>query len=208
MDNSSRSERSRKAVIQAALTIIARDGPGQLTFDAIARESGISKGGVMHQFPSKGALVKGLLEHQIEYFADFARDNLAMIGANRPEPALAAQIAIMRTAMSNPHPVAFVILAALVEDPSILSIAREAGAKSLQGIKAEASDPELSMLRWAAARGLLLDALFGLTPFPEKERERLFERLLDDRYWCSSPNVKKQRPARPARKSVRGDQRR
>jgi len=50
MDNATRSERSRTAAIQAALTIIARDGPGKLTFDAIARESGMSKGGLMHQF--------------------------------------------------------------------------------------------------------------------------------------------------------------
>ena len=37
MDNASRSERTRKAVLQAALTIIARDGPARLTLDAIAR---------------------------------------------------------------------------------------------------------------------------------------------------------------------------
>ena len=46
MDNPSRSEKTRNAVIQAALAIIARDGPGRLTLDAIARESGISKGGL------------------------------------------------------------------------------------------------------------------------------------------------------------------
>ena len=57
MENAARSERSRKAAIQAALTIIARDGPGRLTLDAIARESGISKGGVMHQFRTKEAVL-------------------------------------------------------------------------------------------------------------------------------------------------------
>jgi len=73
MDNPSRSERSRKLAIEAAFTIIARDGPGQLTFDAIARESGISKGGLMHQFRTKGNVLKALLEHQTDYFENFFR---------------------------------------------------------------------------------------------------------------------------------------
>ena len=45
MDNATRSERSRNVALDAALVIIARDGPGRLTLDAIARESGLSKGG-------------------------------------------------------------------------------------------------------------------------------------------------------------------
>ena len=101
MDNSTRSERSRKAAIQAALAIIARDGPGQLTFDAIARESGISKGGLMHQFPSKGALMKGLLEHQVEYFGKFSSDYLAAAGASKAEPSLAAQDAYVDFIRAN-----------------------------------------------------------------------------------------------------------
>jgi hypothetical protein len=36
MDNASRSERSRNVALDAALVIIARDGPGRLTLDAIA----------------------------------------------------------------------------------------------------------------------------------------------------------------------------
>lgn len=43
MDNASRSERSRNVALDAALVIIARDGPGRLTLDAIARESGLPK---------------------------------------------------------------------------------------------------------------------------------------------------------------------
>jgi len=206
MDNSTRSERSRKAAIQAALAIIARDGPGQLTFDAIARESGISKGGLMHQFPSKGALMKGLLEHQVEYFGKFSSDYLAAAGASKAEPSLAAQIATLRETVTDSQSVAFAILAALVEDPALLAVPRELDAKGIQVIKAEATDPDLSLLRWAAARGLALSALFGLSPFSDKERERLFDRLLDDRQWAASSKAAKK--TRPASKSGPGAQRR
>jgi hypothetical protein len=39
------------------------------------------------------------------------------------------------------------------------------------------------MLRWYAAKGLLLNALFGLCPLSDEERQRMFERLLDSKQW-------------------------
>src|SRR5258708_29732372 len=199
MDNPTRSERSRSAAIQAALTIIARDGPGQLTFDAIARESGISKGGLMHQFRTKGDVLKALLEHQTEYFENFSRDYLAAMDPAKPEATLLAQIATTREATTQPHSVVFAILAALVEDPGLLSANREIDAKKVKRINADAADPELALLRWAAARGLALTALFGLCPLSEKERGRLFDHLLDERHWSSSPDTRQQRSVRTSR---------
>lgn len=202
MDNPTRSERSRRAALQAALTVVARDGPGQLTFDAISRESGISKGGLMHQFRTKGDVLKALLEHEIEYFEKFSRDYLAGEGATKSEPNLATEIATMREAMDNPHAAGFAILAALVEDPSLLSATRETSAEKVKRIKAEAADPELALLRWAAARGLVFTALLGLCPLSEKERGRLFDRLLDDNQWPASPEAKKKpRSVRSPRKA-------
>jgi len=184
MENAARSERSRKAAIQAALTIIARDGAGRLTLDAIARESGISKGGVMHQFRTKGAVLKALLDHQIEYFEQFSKDYLAEMGNDLPEAQLSAQIATMREVASDSQSVAFAIVGALAEEPDLLSVTRANEVEKIEHIKAEAADPDLAMLRWAAARGLALSALFGLYALTEQDRERLFDRLLDNRQWA------------------------
>ena len=205
MDNPTRSERSRRAAIQAALTIIARDGPGQLTFDAIARESGISKGGLMYQFRTKGDVLKALLEHDIEYFENFSRDYLAGEGATKSEPNLAAEIATMRKATDNPKAGGFAILAALLEDPALLSATRERSAAKVKRIKAEAADPELTMLRWAAARGLVFTALLGLCPLSDRERGRLFDRLLDESQWPASAEVKKKPRAARAPRSAKTD---
>lgn len=183
MDNASRSERTRKAVIQAALALIARDGPGRLTLDAIARESGISKGGLMHQFRTKEAVLKALLEHQAEYFADFSRAYMAEHAAKQAQPHLAAQIATLREALAEPHSVAFAIFGAVAQEPSLLSITRESDAKMIEAVKAEAADPDMAMLRWAAARGLAVTSLLGFCPLTGEERERLFDRLADDRQW-------------------------
>lgn len=200
MDNASRSQRSRNAALQAALTIIARDGPGRLTLDAIARESGMSKGAVTHQFHTKEEVIKALLEQQTDYFEDFSRRYLAKFGSGTSQRALAAQVAMNREAIRTSHPVAFAVLGALVKDPSLLAFTRKIDEKSVEAIKAEAADPQLALLRWAAARGLTWLSLIGLCPISNKERDQLFERLLDDEQWeplTKSTNV----PARARARS-------
>lgn len=192
MDNVSRSERSRNAALQAALTIISRDGPGRLTLDAIARESGLSKGGLMHQFRTKEAVLKALLDHQITYFDDFSRRYIAKNSVNRSQPELAAQIATLREAIIKPHSVVFALLGVMAENPDLLTVTREINAKKAQAIKSEATDPPLALLRWAAAWGLALTSMLGYSSLSDKERDKLFERLLDDKQWASL-----NKPARP-----------
>ncbi len=192
MDNTTRSERSRQAVIQAALDIIVRDGPGRLTLDAIARESGISKGGLMHQFHNKEAVLKALIEYQVEYYENFSRNLLAELGPDTQEPCLKSQIAISREVIAKPKSVFFGILGAMAQEPSLLSLPRETDAEKVESIRSEASDPDLALLRWAAARGLALTSMLGMCPLSNEDRERLFDRLLDGAQWqgtsaCTTP---------------------
>lgn len=185
MDNPSRSERSRKAALAAALTIIARDGPGRLTLDAIARESGLSKGGLMHQFRTKEAVLRALLEQQMAHFGAFTDEFRRTHAASLAQPELATQIATSKEIIAQQYSVAQAMLAALASDPALLIDAREQDAARVAQIKAEAADPELAVLRWAAARGLALLAMLRLCPIPEGELEGLFARLLDDRQWTA-----------------------
>lgn len=185
MDNPSRSERSRKAALTAALTIIARDGPGRLTLDAIARESGLSKGGLMHQFPNKEAVLKALLEQQFTHFNEFANRFRAEAGGATSQPELATQISISRELIAQQYSVAQAMLGALAQDPSLLADARSKDAERVAEIRAEAGDADLAVLRWAAARGLALMAMLRVSPLPQPDLDRLFARLLDDGQWTA-----------------------
>lgn len=185
MDNASRSERTRRAAIEAALTIIARDGPGRLTLDAIARESGMSKGALMHQFCTKEAVLRALIEHQIAHFEDRSRRFLAEHAGKLPQPQLAAQFASLREAMTGSRSVALAVLGAAAQEPCLLAVTLEREKEVVKAIKAEAADPESAMLRWTAARGLALNTLFGLCPLAPRERERLFDLLADDVRWSA-----------------------
>ena len=204
MDNPSRSERSRNAALQAALTILSRDGPGRLTLDAIARESGLSKGGLMHQFPTKQAVLEALLENQVAYFEEFSSAYIAEHRGKDVHPELAAQIATSRETINKPNSIAFALLGALSQDPGLLKNTRDLDKTKVDAIRAEASDPDLALLRWSAARGLALTSMFGLCPLSATERDRLFERLLDDAAWTAlQAPAKVAKPIKPINKPAK-----
>lgn len=182
MDNQTRSEISRKKAIDAALAILSRDGVGGLTFDALARESGISKGGLLHQFRNKLGVLRALLDRQREQFEQIAHEHLAG-GTARTEPVLSTQIAIFRESINQPDSVARAVLAALIESPALLDDLKIHDAVKMEKLQAEARDLELSLLRYFAASGIAFSTLLGLSAVPDELRNRLFDRLLDDTKW-------------------------
>lgn len=199
MENAVRSRRTRDAALQAALTIITRDGPARLTIDAIARESGISKGGVLHQFRTKEAVLKALMEYQIEKTDAFFHDYLGQIPPTHKEPLLEAQIATFRTAATHPQSTTFAIAGAMGEAPDLLAAIREDEAKRVETMMQEAADPKVALVRWSAAKGLALAALLGLCPLSEQDRNALFDYIQDGSHWTAPtpPRGRRRKAARP-----------
>jgi AcrR family transcriptional regulator len=196
MDNQTRSELSRKKAIDAALAILTRDGAGGLTFDALAKESGISKGGLLHQFRNKEGVLKALLDHQRQQFDLISKDYLSKEGGSRSEPTLAANIAMYRESINQPNSVARAMLAAMVESPELLQTLSAADTARMEKLEAEAVDQDLSLLRYFAASGLAFNTLLGLSKLTDAARNRLFDRLLDESSWQTTA------PARKARKQA------
>ena len=54
-------------ILDAAERVVARDG-AHLTIDAVVKESGFSKGGVLYNFPSKLELIKGMVARMTARF--------------------------------------------------------------------------------------------------------------------------------------------
>lgn len=191
MENSARSQRTREAAVQAALKIIARDGFARLTLDAIARETGVSKGAITHQFKSKQEVLKALLAHEMAYFEAFRKEQLAKGAHAAPFPTLAVELAISRNIITNPNSAAFAVMAAVAEEPELMAPVRASAVEMVAQLRAESQDPDTAVLRWVASRGLAMMALFGVSPFSEEEQGRLFGRLVDDAAWTPPPANKK-----------------
>ncbi len=54
---------NRTNILDAAVRVIERDGITALTFEAVATESGIARGGLLYHFPSRDALLQGIHQH-------------------------------------------------------------------------------------------------------------------------------------------------
>src|SRR5262245_6342649 len=53
-------------ILDATETVVARQGVASLTLDAVAAEARMSKGGLLHYFPSKDRLVEALVSRSAE----------------------------------------------------------------------------------------------------------------------------------------------
>lgn len=56
----------RQGLIDAATAMIADQGLARLTVDSVAKAAGVTKGGLFHHFPTKQALIDGVLDMMIE----------------------------------------------------------------------------------------------------------------------------------------------
>ena len=54
---------SRERILAATVQVALRDGVSAMTLDAVAREAGVSKGGLLYHFASKDELIAAMLEH-------------------------------------------------------------------------------------------------------------------------------------------------
>jgi hypothetical protein len=108
---------------------------------------------------------------------------MAKVSKTSANPNLATQLATVREAATSPNSAALALVAAMVENPNLMALPRGREMERMAAIKEEAADPDLAMLRWAGAMGLLLSSLFGMSPLNKEEHLRLFARLVDDTQW-------------------------
>lgn len=53
----------RTEILEAAKRVVQRDGVTMLTYESVAQEAGVTKGGLLYHFPSREALLLCLHEH-------------------------------------------------------------------------------------------------------------------------------------------------
>lgn len=84
-----RGEASRRAIIEAAIAVIAEQGVAATTLDAVARRAGVSKPLLLFHFGSKDGLLVAVLEHMGALYAEGWQAILAGTGRS-PEERLMA----------------------------------------------------------------------------------------------------------------------
>ncbi len=204
---------SRKAILDAAVALVAEMGAAHLTLEAVAQRAGISKGGLLYNFPTKLALLQAMIESYVEGFLALAtsENGKAQEGASRAlRELLQSRLGISSKEPPSKRPHG--ILAAMVEHPQLLDPIRALHRTLWARLKETRRDHENVLLGWLAIEGLLSFELFNTTPLTAGDRARLVRlatRLIEgdlvltegERAQPSQPahNIRKKREDIPAR---------
>ena len=177
--NAGASAKSR--ILSAAAAVVARSGAAHLTIDAVAAEAKLSKGGVLYHFPSKRAMLEGMLEHVMAGMNERSAMYRARLQDGR-NSAVRSLILSEQDQDDEERAMSLAILAAAAEDPELLDPAREvvegwfAEIGENNGCEPEARD--LGVLLLLATEGLRFLGMLDLLPMQPAERERIHQRLL------------------------------
>lgn len=172
-------EITRRAILNAANRLVINQGVDSLTLEATAREAGISKGGLLYHFPSKQALIEGMIRY---YLQRFAADLDASAAAIEPDHAGRLTRAYLETTFADNERTPRLnagLLAAIATDPSLLTPVQGSFAEWVAKLEQDQLDPVLTTIIRLVADGLWLVELFGLAPPDAEMKSRVQQRLID-----------------------------
>lgn len=175
---------SREKILAAAAELADIVGPGNISLDAVAQRAGVSKGGLLYNFPSKAKLMQALVEEYLKNFeqalaaksADAKSANEGAASAN----SLAAYIELSAEECQHHQPSAAGVLAALSEDPDFLNPVRDFKRNLLDRLKAENPDTAKLLVAFLVIEGLRSMSLFDMDILHEDERNMAISYLLDE----------------------------
>lgn len=167
---------TRDRILDALEQLLLSTGSAQVTLDAVAAEAGVSKGGLLYHFPSKDALLLGLVSRLGER-ADKQLDDAVSAGSSitefylqSPDAAAEADLQVYRS-----------LLAALHSVDGQNHALRDAVIAVLRGwdehLQNEIEDPVLAEIVRLAGDGIYFGAMLGMPPPDPELHRQVVERL-------------------------------
>ena len=167
----------RDQILNAAIRVVERTGVTGVTFDAVAAEAGITRGGLMYHFRSREALLEAInlhLAHQWE--AGLERHAGKRADEATPDERMSAFIRNSTTMASRAE---LLFLLEFARDPALVVPWDEIG-RRWAAPPPDDPDDEAALARFMvrlAADGLWAYEYLAGQPLPDDLRQRVAERL-------------------------------
>ncbi|WP_298823551.1 TetR/AcrR family transcriptional regulator [uncultured Planococcus sp.] len=163
-------------ILHAASKIVSERGIFNLTLEATAIEAGVSKGGLLYHFPSKEALVKGMVDHLAENYRDKIAASVAE-SANEKGKWIKSYADVT---FNNPYPNKEMhagLLAAKAVNSDLLDPIRNLYNEWQTEIEQDGIDPVKATIIRLATDGIWLSELFDLHHLGEERKEEVYLKL-------------------------------
>lgn len=168
---------TKDRIMNAAEDIVVGEGASHLTFDAVAKRTGISKGGILYHYPSKKDLLRAMVARMIDSF-DFKRVQIEKTLGKSQSSYAVSYIRASFEENEGDRPSSSAILAAAADDPELLQIVKAHYKKTFEDIRGFGNKASLVAAIIAAVDGIWLLDAFQLCPLRSPERLALKNLLL------------------------------
>jgi AcrR family transcriptional regulator len=178
---------ARDRLLDAAERVVVESGATHLTLDAVAKSAGVSKGGLLYHFPSKEALLEGMLaRHFQDVDAEVAKRLAGRAGKASRADMFRERVHVLLELHPERPAVGAAMLAASADNPEHMAVCRVQYRELLDEFAKLPGGFERTALVLLAVQGLLLGELLHLSPYTPQERSRLAKTLLRAADQCGS----------------------
>nr|WP_107727533.1 TetR/AcrR family transcriptional regulator [Desmospora activa] len=162
-------------ILSAALLIVKTDGVEKLTLEAVAKEAGISKGGLLYHFPNKHALIKAMVEESVNDFVADIHDRVTKTTDNGRWSRAYLEATVEDVREGNKLSTA--LIATLFSNPELLAKQQKEYFLWQKNIENDGIDQVRSTIVRLAADGLWFAEIFGMGNLDEELREKVIRYL-------------------------------
>lgn len=160
-----KTDKTHDALLDAAVVVVGRQGIANLTLDAVAAVAGMSKGGLLHHFPSKDRLIEALVVRTAESTRQYYNEAYA----RTPEGPGRMVRALLDHCLSDAEGwteelqrSSSACFAALAQNPSLIEPMRAVYSDLLRRVGDDGLPPGIGEAVTAAIDGLWLYWVLGL----------------------------------------------
>ena len=168
---------SRARLLHAAEQVVMEVGAAHLTLDAVASKSGVSKGGLIHNFPTKDALLEAMVVRALAAWKG-RYEQAARAFPDSPAGKLKAHLMARLDVDERWRRVSSAVLAAAANQPRLLEPVRAHIRQVHEGLVESGLDFDLAVVALLAADGLYLQELLGVYRLSTRQRKSIVEQLL------------------------------
>jgi AcrR family transcriptional regulator len=197
-------------LLDAAEAVIVRDGIASLTLDAVAAEAKVSKGGLLHHFPSKDRLVEALVTRtagNIRAHNAEACESVPAGPGRMSRGLLAANLRDLHEWCVTCQRGSAATFSALAHNPQLLAPMREAYAELHRRVAEDDLPEGIGDVVVAAIDGLWLNWVLGLIQVDQAMIVRVrktLEKILDDAVKAAAAPMKATAPKKAAGRAPAG----
>jgi len=167
----------RQHILDAACRVVKELGAVHLTLDAVAKEAGLSKGGLLYHFPNKEALIQGMIcdldEKYLEDVESQSRKDTETLG--KWTRAYAIETFNQVEGDKDIYPA---LLAGIATSPELLEPLKQTYGHLQKRLEDDGIDPVKANLIRLVCDGLWFSEMFGLAPLESDMRSKVLEELI------------------------------